>query len=288
MAFIIRSFSFVLGFLPYSTQWKIAGFLAYLWWDVFAFRRFTLYRNITIAFPEKSREEKKRILKESLQHLAFNFIETMQLPRYDQKYLDERVVFEGLENYAKARGQNKGVFFLSLHLGNGDLAATVISLKGIPLHLITKRFKNKKLDKVWFGLRAEQGTHFIDAHGRENAFQILKALKQKESVVFVLDQFMGRPYGVETKFFGKKTGTAYGLSLFAAKTGAPVIPVYSYRDKDLRFHVAFGEEIPFVPNENKDLQTQEMTQRYSDVLETLIRQHPEQWMWVHRRWKLYE
>lgn len=277
-----------LGLIPRKIQWGMGQVIAFLWWDVFRLRRFTLYRNISIVFPDAGKEEKLKIIRGSLANMGYNFLEILQIPRYRAEDVDRDFVFEGVANYEAARAKNKGLLFLSLHLGNGDLGVTAMSLKGIHVHLISKKFRNPTANRIWFGLRETKGTRFIDPHGRETPFQILKALKNKEAVTFVLDQFMGKPYGIPTRFFGRKTGTAYGLALFATKTRAPVVPVYSYRDADLRIHVVFEPEVPLVENEDKDLQMSEMTQRYNGVLEKLILRHPEQWMWVHRRWKKWE
>jgi KDO2-lipid IV(A) lauroyltransferase len=105
---------------------------------------------------------------------------------------------------------------------------------------------------------------------------------------------MGRPYGIETTFFGRKTGTAYGLALFALKTKAPVLPLYTYRDEKFRTHLVFGEEIKLREPQNtstaqdRDLQILQMTQEYNTVIERIVTEHPDQWMWVHRRWKRWE
>lgn len=285
---IVRILAELVHRLPRRVKWGASQVLGFLWWDVLRLRRFTLYRNITIAFPNASKEERIRMIKESLVHLGYTFIEVMTLPAINKEWVNENVLFEGIENYQKAKAKGKGVLLLSLHLANGDLGATALSLQGFPLHLISKKFKLKWLNDMWWKMRAEKGTRFIDAHKGENAFHILKALRAKEDIVFVLDQFMGRPYGIPTKFFGVDTATAYGLALFAAKTKAPVVPVYVFRTKDLETHLMFGREVELIPEEDKDLQMTKMTQKYNEVLEDIIRAHPEQWMWVHRRWKKWE
>ena len=127
----------------------------------------------------------------------------------------------------------------------------------------------------------------IDPHGTRTPFEVLKAIGKNECVIFVLDQFMGKPYGIENTFFGRKTGTAYGLALFAIKTGSPVLPLYTYRDEKLRTHMVFLEEIPLEKIEDRDLQIKVMTQKYTDKIEEIVRQKPGQWMWVHRRWKVW-
>ena len=132
-----------------------------------------------------------------------------------------------------------------------------------------------------------KGVKYIDAHSPTNAFEIFKALKKNSMVAFVVDQFMGKPFGIATQFFGKRTGSAYGLALFAQKTKSPIVPVYTYEGSDKKMHVVFEPVIdinPFIV-EDKTQSLQNITQHFCDKVEEIIRRHPEQWMWVHRRWK---
>ena len=151
---VVRLFAGFVHRLPRSFQWRLGQILGWLWWDVFRLRRFTLYRNITIVFPNASKEERVRIIKESLVHLGFTFIEVMTIPAMTKEWVDENVVFDGIENYQKAKAKGKGVLFLSLHLANGDLGATALSLEGFPLHLISKKFKLKWLNDILWRIRA--------------------------------------------------------------------------------------------------------------------------------------
>ena len=127
---------------------------------------------------------------------------------------------------------------------------------------------------------------FINAHAKNNAFEILAAIKKNRGVVFVLDQFMGRPYGVESQFFGVTTGTAYGLALFVKKTQKPVYPLYTYWDVDDKLHICIDEAIDLSAelSENSEV----ITNKFNQALERIIIKHPEHWMWVHRRWKTFE
>lgn len=289
MAVVAQLVAFFLSLFPRRWLWAWGVFMGWLWWDVFRFRRFTLYRNITIVFPDLPKAERVRLIKRSLSWLGYNFFETLLIPGMDEEWVRKWVVFEGLENLDRAHAQKKGALLLSLHLGNGDIAAVALPVLGRKLNLISKRFKVKWANDFWFGMRERKGTKLIEPHSKNNAFEILKALKANEAVTFVIDQFMGRPYGIPTTFFGRPTATAYGLALFAMKTGAPVIPVWTYHDEDLRIHVAFGPPVEIEHfSDDKDLQMKGMTQKYNSVLEKLILAHPEQWMWVHRRWKHWE
>ncbi len=191
----------------------------------------------------------------------------------------------GRENLDRAVAQNKGVFLLALHVSNGDYGIAWLSAMGYPMHLITKRFKSKWLDDLWFRIRGRFGTHFIEA--RNSSFEILKAIRSKEIVIFVLDQFMGPPLGVKTTFFGHPTGTAMGLALFARKTEAPVIPSYIERKDDGSFRLHFLPEVPFEEKSDKEATLQFMTQRYTDTIESIVKTCPGQWLWIHRRWKAF-
>jgi KDO2-lipid IV(A) lauroyltransferase len=188
-----------------------------------------------------------------------------------------------------ALAKKKGVLFLAAHIGNGDVASAMLSLSGLPIHLISKQFRSKWLNDAWFNIRGRLGTRFIAPEN--SSFEVLRALRKNEIVVFVLDQFMGPPVGVETTFFGHRTGTAAGLATIASRTGSPVIPVNTYRRPDGRHVISFGDEIPFISTEGQERNQRDiqvMTQAYTDKIEEIVRQHPEQWMWIHRRWKEFE
>lgn len=285
--FIFKLWSKFLILWPRPWLRAIGGLLGFLWIDLFKFRKKIVMSNLNIAFPGMSEEEKQQLARESVYNLGYNFAEFFVLPSVTPEWVDKNVVFEGIEHCRQAQDENKGVFFLSMHIGHSDMAANAIALKVMPIYIITKVFKNKLFNDLWFSIRGAQGVRYIDAHGPTNAFEILKALKQKSAVTFVLDQFMGRPYGIPTKFFGKRTGTAYGLALFVLKTGAPVVPVYPYEGRDGKIHVVFLPKLDMAPfiNDNKDESIQKMTQHFTDVIEQCVSKHPDQWMWVHRRWK---
>lgn len=288
--FLVKVLGYVLSWFPRRLIRSLGSWVGFLWFDVFGFRKKIVLENLQIAFPEWSDERRLRVGRESVYQLGYNFSEFLTIPAMTPRWLEKNVVFEGWENLEKAREQKKGIFFLSLHLGNGDMAANAITLKGQEVFIITKRFKTKWFDDLWFSIRGAQGVKYIDAHGPSNAFEILKALKRNAGLVFVLDQFMGRPYGVETRFFGRKTGSAYGLALFFQKTKAPVLPIYTYEGADNKIHVVFEPALDTSSCvvDDKDQSIRNLTQTFNDKLEEIVRKHPEQWMWVHRRWKDFE
>lgn len=289
--YLLRHFAKIIGFVASKLprQWlRYSGaWLGFLWFDVIRLRRKIIMDNLSIAFPDWSEEKKCAIGRESVYQMGYNATEFFTIPYLDQKWIQKNIVFEGFEHIEKAREKGKGMFLLSLHLGNGDMGATSIAMNGQEIFLITKRFKSQWFDKLWFSVRGAQGVQYIDAHGPNNAFEILKALKKNAAVVFVLDQYMGKPFGISTTFFGKQTGTAYGLALFVQKTKCPVLPIYTFEGEDKKVHVVVEPEMDLnhCLVEVKDQSIANMTQAFNDKLEELVRKHPDQWMWVHRRWK---
>ncbi len=279
----------VIAFSPAAIRKFLGDLFGLLWFDVFRIRRQVALENVRLAFPEKSQVEVVAIARASLKNIGQTLIDFTQFPFLSALNIDEFVEFEGFDYAREALKSKKGVLFLSMHLGNGDLGVTGCSIKGLKIHLISKRFKSKWLDDLWFGMRGRHGTKFVSPE--KSSFTILRALGQNEIVVFVLDQFMGPPVGVRTKFFGRETGTAMGLALVHLRTDAPLIVSYTYRRPDNKLVVVFEKAVsvadfgldPLVTERGQIISM--LTQKYTDKIEQLVRRHPEQWMWIHRRWK---
>lgn len=285
--FFVKIATAVSILFPRQVLRKMGSWVGFLWFDVFGFRRQIVLDNLKLAFPEWTDEQRLAVGRESVYQLGYNFAEIFTIPAMDQKWLEKNAVIEGWENLEKASAENKGVFFLTLHLGNGDMGANTVAMRGQEIYIITKRFKTQWFNDMWFAVRGSQGVKYIDAHSPNNAFEILKALKKKAALVFVLDQYMGKPFGIASTFFGKRTGTAYGLALFVQKTKAPVLPIYTYEGTDKKLHTVIepAMDLANCVVDDKDQTISNMTQAFNDKLESIIRKHPEQWMWVHRRWK---
>lgn len=266
------------------------SWIGILWFDILRFRRRIVLENLQRAFPNSDSAWRRKTGRESLRRAGSNFAEFFTLPTLDEEWVREHTVIEGWEHLERARAQNKGVLLLSLHMGAYDLATSLLSMKGFETYLISKFFKTQWFNDLWFSIRGAKGVRFIDPHGDSTAFDILKALKRKAGVIFVIDQYMGKPFGIKTRFFGIETGTAYGLALFVMKTGAPVIPVYSREGEDGKLHLIFESavDVPAQEGEDKETAIRRRTQAFNDVLESIIRRYPEEWLWVHRRWKNFD
>lgn len=282
---IFYIFAYLIFKSPKWCQEFLAVGLGILWFDILRIRRTVAVGNIQTSFPEISAKKATQIARASVIQMGRTIVDFNTLTWISPTQLREHVEFEGLEHVDKALQQNKGVIVLGCHVANGDFGVLALSNLGYPMHLISKRFSNLWLDDIWFSVRGRFGTQFIAP--RNSPYEILKALKKNACVIFVLDQFMGPPLGVRTVFFGRETGTAMGLALFAQKTGAPVVPCYSRRREDGRYVVCFEPEVPFEELGDKNKNVQYMTQKYTERIEAIVRKYPEQWMWIHRRWKVF-
>jgi KDO2-lipid IV(A) lauroyltransferase len=246
-------------------------------------RKQVVDENLQRAFPELSASERVELSKKHFRHLGKMLIEYLWSPALRRKDLDRLFVMEGKENFAEALKQGKGAFLLGSHIGSGDISIIMTHLSGFPLHLIGKRTKIHWVTRLLFGLRE---IHGVTALPEESAMlSIFRALKKNEIVIFVLDQFMGPPVGIETQFFGHETGTALGLAIFAEKTKAPVLQVWNYRDDDGRIHIVVEKPLSLNFEGPRDEVHQALTQKFTDEIERTIRLKPEQWFWVHKRWK---
>lgn len=291
---LLHFYTSLISFVCYLIGWRgsrwLFGLLGILWFDILRLRRKDVLHHMGIVFPNMSEAEKIKMARRSMRLLTGSVADLFYMPYMNKAWREKNIVFDGKHYVEEARQQGKGVFLLGMHIGSGDLAANMISAELGNLHLITKLFKNKNLNDVWFALRGFYGVNHIEPHGEKTPFQILKALKSNGLVVFVLDQFMGKPYGIETTFFGRRTGTAQGLALFHLKTKAPVVPVYCYEAEDGRVHVVFEPALSLSDkvSDDKEVSIVRLTQHFCNVTEDIIRKHPEHWMWLHRRWKKFE
>jgi Kdo2-lipid IVA lauroyltransferase/acyltransferase len=294
LSFLLRGTSFIYSLLPRFIRWKIALLLYHLYWNILKIRRYTVYRNIYIVNPSFSKEKILVFAKISLQWMAYYLIQFLTIPSLRAKDLDKRFFFHGLEHLDQAKSYQKGVLLLSCHMGNPDLGLNGLALKGEKIWVISKKFSSDFANELWFRLRSRSGLSYIPAHGRQTTYDILRALSQKGLVLFVTDQFMGPPYGIESRFFGKKTGTAYGLARFFVKTKAPILPCYTIEDDKGACHIHFekpltlSETLLQQEGEDSDSYTLRLVESFNRSVESMILKHPHHWMWIHRRWKKWK
>lgn len=253
---------------------------------VLGWRRGVARSNLEICYPgssEKENSERNSIFLRSYSHLGHLIFEIFMLLGPMKNFVKTRVRALGVKNWREAHARGKGVIFLSSHVGNWEIMAAQGGLLNMELMIVTKRLSWK-----WLHRAIERGRKRVGVSGtyEPRTFRdVLKHLRDGKTVGFVLDQYAGPPIGVRVPFFGRPVGTASVVAAVAKRTGAAVLPVLNYRMPDGTWRVEVHREIPWKRSRNPTRELAENTARYVAVLETHVRAHPEQWLWVHRRFK---
>jgi Kdo2-lipid IVA lauroyltransferase/acyltransferase len=241
-------------------------------------------RNLALAFPEKSEAERARILRGEFTSLGRQLAEVCQFPRYTPGNIDDVVVYDGLENYERAYARGKGVLFLTAHFGGWELSAFAHSLHGHWLHVVMRPMDNPYLDRLVENYRTMYGNKTV---GKDDFVRgLLAAMKAGETVGILMDTNMTPPQGVFVDFFGIPACTASGLARIALRTDAAVVPGFTIWDESLgKYRLRFDPAIELVRTGDQEADIVANTQKFTKVIEDYVRKYPEQWLWVHRRWK---
>ncbi len=273
--------------LPRSVRLALGSALGWIWFNVIRFRRDQVLVNLRLAFgEEKTESELRRIAARNFRHYGLTVMEVLQGLSWKQSDYAREVPVEGIENLRAALAKGRGVYGLNCHLGNWEWVIGSVMAQGIPGDVVVKHSKNPSVDAFLRWYRVNMGIGVFYESGTVG--EINRSLSQGRLVGFILDQFMGPPIGLPVTFFGKQAGTAIGLALLTEKKAAPIVPMYSYRDDQDRLRTVVEPEIEMPAfSENRQDRFYEKTQLFNDVIERQVRKHPDQWLWLHRRWKAY-
>ncbi|MCX7817834.1 MAG: lysophospholipid acyltransferase family protein [Kiritimatiellae bacterium] len=225
----------------------------------------------------------RRIVRDMFRHLGMSAAESLWLsPDRIVGFVRDRIRIEGLEHAARAREAGNGGLILTAHLGNFDLLCCAAPAIGFPLTIVAKRMRNAAVDE-W--VRRRWGAFGVEVlPPRESMRDCIRATRAGRFLGFMLDQNMTRDEGVFVEFFGRPACTTVGLAVLAAYTGAPVLPVFIVREAGGRHCVRVLPALD--PPRGRDRESlRAATQAYTRVIEEEIRKRPEQWIWLHRRWR---
>ena len=201
-----------------------------------------------------------------------------KFPEITRANVHEWIRYDGLENFTAAHAKGKGVLVATAHLGNWELSAFSHALMTAPMHIVVRPLDRARLNAWVERRRALSGNHIIQKS--EAARKVLKALSMGHAVGILIDQNTTPAEGVFIDFFGRKACAGTAFVKFAHHTGAAVVPGYAlWSDAEQRYTLRFDPEIPMSGDVQAD------TQRVHTALENVIREHPDQWLWIHRRWK---
>lgn len=255
------------------------------------YRRKVVKDNIEHVFGRSlSAAQKMHLAKAFYSHLATCLKEMIQLRFMSDKKLCERVEVKGHERLLKIVAEGRGVLILTGHFGSWEFApiggvANFKEFKG-QFHFIRRTLNNKLIERILFSRYYRAGLNVIPK--KNSLQQVCDALEKNHAVIFVLDQHASlvNRDGVAVEFFGKKAGTYRSLASFARHTGVPVVPAAGYRLPNGQHVLEFHEPIPWQDHRSTQESIYQNTLAYNQALERIILAHPEQWLWLHKRWKL--
>lgn len=283
MVWLLNITAWAITRLPLGWARAVARHWGWMLAHVVRLRRAYVLATLARCFPEKSPRERRSIYADVCVHQALNLMELMRYVGGKREELGGLFEAHHLERAAEAHARGKGVLILIAHFGNYPLLALQVpKLFRYPLSIVYKPLKNKALDELWWGLQAQAGITGIPGH---NAYRAcVRALRNNELIGFMLDQNRPAAQGVFVDFFGQSASTTPGLALLSAQTGAPVVPVFLRRAPDGR-HVL--DVLPILePPPDREAETiRAYTAACTKLIEAEIRRNPEQWLWLHKRWK---
>ena len=241
-------------------------------------------RNLELAFPEKSPKERRAILRGVYVSLGRLLGEVCLFPHYTQADASQVAVYQGFENFEAAEQRGKGVLFLTGHFGGWEIGSFFHSLMGHPMQIVVRPLDNPYVDALVARYRGLHGNTMIGKD--EFARGLLAAMRDNTTVGILMDTNMTPPQGVFVPFFGIPACTASGLARVALHTGAAVVPAFTIWDPVMRkYRVEFDPALELVRTGNNDADAVSNTAIFTKVIEDYVRRHPDQWLWVHRRWK---
>jgi KDO2-lipid IV(A) lauroyltransferase len=281
----VRVFGFVVNLLPERFALWVGRLLGNAMYTLDVKHRRIALQNLHLAFGrEKSEEEMRSIARKNFQNLGMMAIEFFQIPRMDIETYQKKVTVEGLDKALKVLDENRGALLLLGHFGNWELMALMSKVINRPILAIAKPIKkNPRLEQWIIQSRNKIGLEIIPP---VNATQkVLVALSRNQIVAILFDQRGKRSKGVWADFFGKKVPTTSGLAMMALRSGAPVLPVFMVREGSWKHRLIIRDPLDIIRSGvfRKDVETN--TQLFNRTLESIIRQYPEQWLWIHRRWE---
>jgi KDO2-lipid IV(A) lauroyltransferase len=273
-----------LGLMPRGMARLLAGILAFAVYFFLGRLRRVGERNLELALAELSSSERARVLRGVYRHLGWHLVEFCRMSRYTQANTRNWIRTDGLENYLTAQARGKGVLIVTGHLGAWELSSFYHSLMGYPMGMIIRRLDNRRLDYYVNAIRCLRGNRVL--HKDEFARGLLTAMRAGETVGILMDTNMRPPQGVFVEFFGRQACTASGLARVALRTGAAVLPGFMlWEPAERKYVLHFGPELKFTHTGDPESDALAATQLCASATEEWIRRYPDQWLWIHRRWK---
>ncbi|MCD4741880.1 MAG: lysophospholipid acyltransferase family protein [Desulfobacteraceae bacterium] len=282
--FGISTFMSLLGMIPISIGNMMGDIIGSTWFFLDKKHRTLTISNIQHAYEnEKNEKEIKLIAKKVFKNSARMLFEHTKFHRMKREDLHKMFSITGLDNLKAAHEEGKGILGFTGHLGNWELLSALAYITKIDFAVVYKTIEFAPLNRYIIKKREFTGAKMFPVHNALDA--IVKSLKQGSLAGIWLDQNVRkRERGVFINFFNQKACTTKGLARLALSTKAPVIPVFTFKDKG-KTHIVILPKMPLIKTKDMEKDILDNTQAYHSVIEKYVRKYPEQWFWIHNRWK---
>ncbi len=274
----------VFGLMPRPLAHRAAAILAWLGFHLAVRQRNAAMQNLRLAMPGIDERERQRIVRGCFRNLGRLLVEFAHFPDLNKTNISKHVVHDGLENYLEALRRGNGVIFMTAHFGSWELSSFAHAVYGYPLHFIVRPIDNPKVEELISHYRTLSGNTPIQR--RSAARGILKALRENRAVGILFDQNTTRSEGVFAEFFGIPAATTQAIATFALRTGAAVVPGFLIWDEGIGKHrLRLDPAVDLINTGDPTHDVLENTKSFNRILEGYVRKYPDQWLWIHRRWK---
>lgn len=273
----------LLGWVPHRLARAACALLADICYWVWPRLRHVGLFNLQLAFPDWPRGRHRRVLRLLFHGFGRMLADFAHFPHWNRSSIETVIVYDGFEHFERARSLGKGVLFLTAHFGNWELSSFAHGVYGYPLNFIVREMDNPLIDRLINHYRTLSGGHAIEK--RDASRQVLRAFQRGESVGILMDQNMLPGEGVFVEFFGRLASTTTWPARLARKTGVPIVLGLVIWDAQLKKYRLRFEPVEWIMRDDPDEEILANTANFTRLIEQYARQYPEQWLWVHRRWK---
>ncbi len=285
---IARSIFGLLGLLPRRAAIALATLISKIGFRLLGRLRRTGLKNLELAFPERSLEERERILKGTFENLGRVLGEVSQFPKYTREDIAKIVDFtfdeETTKLYEQIKREKRGVVITTGHLGNWEMLVFAFAALYEPMSYLARPLDNPLLEELTVGIRTRFGARPLNK--TNSALLAIKLLRDGEFLGILADVNAHPKEGVFVPFFGIDACTTGGPALLAMRTNSIIFPIFCVFDNETgRYMIVRGAAIEPVNTGNRTADVLATTAAYTSEIEKIIRAYPEQWLWIHRRWK---
>ena len=273
-----------MGLLPRWLARPLGAMLARIaYWARPSLRRAANF-NLAIAFPEWTPAMRRHVIRKMVRNIGWMGAEFTQFPKYNRANIERVIILDGNENYLEAMRRGEGLFFLTGHMGPWELSSFAHAVYGYPCHFLARQIDNRRVDALVNSYRCLSGCRVIEKN--DAARSVLRYLREGGAIGVLADQNTSLEEGVFVPFFGIPACSTSGLARIALRTGASVVPGYAFWDEAIgKYRLRFEPAVELVRTGDEDQDVIANTAKFMKVVEDFARAHPDQWLWVHKRWK---